>query len=108
MGKKAGGQDPQAPDPEQAKPEAKAQRNFTDPESRIMVDGANKGSFIQAYNAQAAVDSQAQVVVAAEITQQANAQPATAADDRTGGSQHGSQAGSRQRRRWLLERSQRQ
>ena len=37
-----------------------------------MVDGANKGSFIQAYNAPAAVDSQAQVVVAAEITQQAN------------------------------------
>jgi transposase len=71
-GKKAGGQDPKAPDPEQTKPEAKAQRNFTDPDSRIMVDGANKGSFIQAYNAQAAVDSQAQVIVAAEITQEAN------------------------------------
>jgi hypothetical protein len=71
-GKKVGGQEPKVPDPEQAKPEAKAQRNFTDPDSRIMVDGANKGSFIQAYNAQAAVDSQAQVVVAAEITQQAN------------------------------------
>jgi IS5 family transposase len=37
-----------------------------------MVDGANKGSFIQAYNAQAAVDSEAQVIVAAEITRQAN------------------------------------
>lgn len=71
-GKKAGGRDPQAPDPEQAVPEAKAQRNFTDPDSRIMVDGANKGSFIQAYNAQAAVDGEAQVIVAAEITQQAN------------------------------------
>jgi transposase len=71
-GKKAGGHDPQVPDPEQAKPEPKAQRNFTDPDSRIMVDGANKGSFIQAYNAQAAVDSQAQVIVAAEVTQQAN------------------------------------
>jgi len=45
-GKKAGGHDPKVPDPEQAKPEAKAQRNFTDPESRIMLDGANKGSFI--------------------------------------------------------------
>jgi transposase len=71
-GKKAGGHEPKVPDPEQAKPEAKAQRNFTDPDSRIMVDGANKGSFIQAYNAQAAVDSQAQVIVAAEVTQQGN------------------------------------
>ena len=71
-GKKASGHDPKAPDPEQAKPEAKAQRNFTDPDSRIMVDGANKGSFIQAYNAQAAVDGQAQVIVAADITQAAN------------------------------------
>ena len=71
-GKKAGGHDPQVPDPEQAKPEAKAQRNFTDSDSRIMPDGANKGSFIQAYNAQAAVDSQAQVIVAADITQQTN------------------------------------
>ena len=71
-GKKAGGHDPKVPDPEQAKPEAKAQRNFTDPESRIMPDSANKGSFVQAYNAQAAVDSQAQVIVAAELTQQTN------------------------------------
>lgn len=71
-GKKAGGHDPQVPNPEQAQPEAKAQRNFTDPDSRIMVDSANKGAFIQAYNAQAAVDSTAQVIVAAEITQQAN------------------------------------
>jgi transposase len=71
-GKKAGGRDPKVPDPEQAVPEAKAQRNFTDSDSRIMVDGANKGAFIQAYNAQAAVDSQSQVIVAAGITQQAN------------------------------------
>jgi transposase len=71
-GKKAGGHDPQVPDPEQAKPDGKAQRNFTDPDSRIMPDGANKGSFVQAYNAQAAVDSQAQVIVAADVTQQTN------------------------------------
>src|ERR1035437_3536617 len=71
-GKKPRGREPQIPAPEQAQPDAKAQRNFTDPESRIMPDGANKGSFLQGYNAQAAVDSTAQVIVAAEITQQAN------------------------------------
>jgi transposase len=70
-GKRFGGRPPQVPDPEQAQPEAKAQRNFTDPDSRIMLDGATK-SFTQAYNAQAAVDSHAQIIVAAGITQEAN------------------------------------
>lgn len=50
-------------------PEDKAQKNFTDPESRIM-KSADK-SFIQGYNAQAAVDSDHQVVVAATVTNQA-------------------------------------
>ena len=50
-------------------PDDKAQRNFTDPESRIM-KSADK-SFIQGYNAQAAVDSDYQVVVAAMVTSQA-------------------------------------
>ena len=71
-GKKPRGREPQIPDTVPAQPDAKAQRNFTDSESRIMPDGANKGSFLQGYNAQAAVDSTAQVIVAAEITQQAN------------------------------------
>jgi len=70
-GRQFGGQKPQVPDPEQAKPVPQAQRNFTDPESRIMKDGATK-EFVQGYNAQAAVDSQAQVIVAAAVTQQTN------------------------------------
>ena len=71
-GKKFGGHPPQVPDPEQARPEPTAQRNFTDPESRIMPDGGRKGSFVQAYNAQIAVDSAQQIIVAAEITQESN------------------------------------
>jgi transposase len=71
-GKKKRGRKPITPDPEQARPDDTAQRNFVDPESRIMPDGANKGSFVQGYNAQMAVDSASQVIVAAEITQETN------------------------------------
>lgn len=70
-GKKFGGRPPRVPDPEAAKPGPREQKNFTDPESRIMMDGATK-SFVQAYNAQAAVDSGSQVIVAASLTQEAN------------------------------------
>ena len=58
------------PDPAQAQPEPTAQFNFTDPESRIMKDGATKG-FVQAYNAQLVVDGEAQVIVACAVTQAA-------------------------------------
>lgn len=53
------------------KPKDKKQRNFTDPESRIMVGGATK-AFTQAYNGQAAVDCGSQVIVSADVTQEAN------------------------------------
>ena len=52
-------------------PTPTAQRNFTDPESRIMKDGATK-AFEQCYNCQAAVDNHAQVIVATHVTQEAN------------------------------------
>ena len=70
-GKKTRGRKPTVPDPDAAKPEPKAQRNFTDPESRIMIDGASKG-FEQCYNAQAVVDEQSQIIVASDVTQQTN------------------------------------
>ena len=52
-------------------PAEKAQRNFTDPQSRIMMDKSSN-SFVQAYSCQAAVDGKAQVIVAAEVTQETN------------------------------------
>ena len=54
---------------EDAPIDPKAQINFTDPDSRIMPDGANRGSFVQAYNCQAMVDETAQIIVAAAVTQ---------------------------------------
>ena len=56
-------------DPDDAAPSPKAQRNFTDPDSRIMKN-ADK-AFIQAYNAQAAVDVDSQIIVAAQLSNQA-------------------------------------
>lgn len=51
-----------------ATPRKQAQRSFTDPEARMMktVDG-----FHYAYNAQAVVDEYSQVIVVADVTQQA-------------------------------------
>ena len=49
-------------------PKDKDQRNFTDPESRIMKSG---DGFIQGYNAQAAVDAEHQVIVAQGLSNNA-------------------------------------
>ena len=64
------GSDPQPPSPPQppsAVPADTAQRNFTDPESRIMK--TNDG-FIQGYNGQAAVDAAHQIIVACDLSNQ--------------------------------------
>jgi transposase len=52
--------------PPSTTPDPKAQKNFTDPESRIM---KSKDGFVQAYNAQIAVDGEAQIIVAQDVTQ---------------------------------------
>ena len=54
---------------EKAKPKAKMQYNFTDPESRIL-PGAD--GFVQAYNAQIAVEPDFQLIVGQRVTQAAN------------------------------------
>jgi hypothetical protein len=53
----------------------KAQRNFTDPESRIMRKSGKE--YVQAYNAQAAVDSTAQVIVAQSLSKRHHEASAT-------------------------------
>jgi len=53
------------PKPLSDEPEPKAQRNFTDPDSRIL---KTKDGYIQGYNAQAAVDAEAQIIVAHTLT----------------------------------------
>ena len=54
------------PAPPKGEPEGKAQRNFTDPDSRIL---KTKDGYIQGYNAQAAVDAKAQIIVAHGLTE---------------------------------------
>ena len=56
-------------DSQQARPKDKDQYNFTDPQSRIM-KGAD--GFVQAYNAQAAVEPKLQLIVGQTVTQAAN------------------------------------
>lgn len=53
-----------------ARPKPKAQANFTDPDSRIMKN--SHGAYIQAYNAQAVVEEDHQVITAADVTTNAS------------------------------------
>ena len=67
----AEGRDPPRERPEGRKhpkgqPKPKDQENFTDPESRIMLDGS--GAFQQSYNAQIAVDAGARIIVGALVS----------------------------------------
>jgi len=57
---------------EEAQPKAKDQYNFTDPESRIMKSSSE--GFVQAYNAQIAVEPELQLIVGQAVTQAANDQ----------------------------------
>jgi hypothetical protein len=66
-GRKRRGKEPAPVDPT---PAAKAQTNFTDPEAKIMKQ-SNKG-FAYSFNAQAVVDAEAQIIVAASVTAEAN------------------------------------
>ncbi len=66
-GRKRRGKEPGPIDPT---PEDQAQTNFTDPEAKIMKQ-SNKG-FDYSFNAQAVVDGENQIIVAAEVTRQAN------------------------------------
>lgn len=57
---------------EPPKPAKKAQRNFTDPESRIL---KTREGFVQGYNAQLAVDGEHQIIVAEMVVAEQNDTP---------------------------------
>lgn len=51
----------------EGKPKDEAQRNFTDPDSRIM---KRDGTYLQGYNGQAAVDGEHQIIISCAVTNQ--------------------------------------
>jgi len=68
-GQRIRGKKVKVPDAAQAKPAPRAQRNFTDPDSRVQRTSSD--GFIQGYTAVIAVDAQAQVIIAQHVTPQA-------------------------------------
>lgn len=65
------GKSPRRKKPISDTPSPSAQRNFTDPESRMMMNGSTK-SFEYAYNVQIAVDDKKQIIVATHVSQSAS------------------------------------
>lgn len=68
---RAEGRKPRKKKPISNEPPPRAQRNFTDPDARIMKSGSTK-AFQYSYNAQIAVDGASQVIVATALSQAAN------------------------------------
>jgi IS5 family transposase len=66
-GRKLGGRKPTEPTPD---PKPSDQLNLTDEESRIMPTSG--GGFVQAYNAQAAVDMDSRIIIENHVTQNTN------------------------------------
>jgi len=62
------GKKPRKKKPVSDEPSPTAQRNFTDPDARMMKSGSTK-AFQYSYNAQIAVDDEAQVIVATDLSQ---------------------------------------
>jgi transposase len=75
QGHRFGGNPPRIPDPTKAMPTPHKQKNFTDPQSCLMPDGPT-GGFIQAYNAQVAVDEAHQIIVGCTLSSSPNDTPA--------------------------------
>jgi transposase len=73
-GKKPRGRQPKPPSGE---PPGNKQYNFTDPESHIMKED---GAFVQAYNAQAVVDTQSRLIIGKRVSSEPNDKKELAAD----------------------------
>lgn len=65
------GKKPRKKQPVSDEPSSTAQKNFTDPDARIMKSGSTQ-AFQYSYNTQVAVDAEAQVIVATAVSQAAN------------------------------------
>ena len=91
------------PRPPSKEPDPKAQRNFTDPDSRVLL---TKDGFIQGYNAQAAVDGTKQIIVAHGLTQSMKRLSATCSPGRRRSGQPRTQAQGDFGGRGLLQRGQ--